>query len=221
LISLITWFVWIIIAVIVLFISVNACRKLVTSSVGKERDELHCKIDELNKKIVREVDAAESMTSTEELENLKKNLEDLSSQIEQEKQKLAKNEETIKKLQEEIDGKELRHNELKVLQEDKQLTIETIKDKKELISGEAKQLETQLSDSKTSILNLLEELNLNEQQLEILNKLSTSLADSTSILSELTTVYNEASERFIKLKNQHIEMEKEYKNLVEKQLSGS
>lgn len=137
-----------------------------------------------------------------------------------EKEALANLERSLQGSQDAVDAKEAKHNELKMGRENSAKIADELKASRERLMSETSALESQVNDAQTQLESLKGSNTLTKDQKTGIDEIAGGLEKSKKHLSELKEVYEQASNRFVNLQAQYSQLELEYRNLVEKQLSG-
>jgi len=193
----------------------------VRKSLDKDRGALEATISAVTQELQLALDEASQMMPGEDLRKLSKDIQIIQAQIGRESKKLETAEGRLKILQTSIDDKEAAHNSLKVGKEESEQMAAQLLAYKEQWVAEGKQLEAKLAESRVHIDALSTELELTEGQKSILAEFLKSLDGAQEELREAVQLFEHSTERYLSLQHQHSEMEKEYKNLLEKQLANA
>lgn len=118
-----------------------------------------------------------------------------------------------------IANKEKLHNEIKKGRADNIKMADELIANKEALLNEMSVLQDQLADSKAQLDSLNEEVELTEAQKSALDEIKASLKATVTQLNELSVVYGQISKSFVTLEGQYQELEKEYRRLIEVELS--
>ncbi len=218
---IITFLISAAIAHLVVVLLVRAEKGKLVKSVGKERQTLLDASAKLDQEMLDAIHAAEEMVPQHELVQITTEGENVRAQLSREAKKLEAAEARLKLLQTDIDQRENKHNEMKLGTEDSRAVVERLKAREEELAEEREQLTRALAEAKANLEKILPQAKLTDEQTELFAKLQSDLTVLEEHFLELADSYSVATERFKSLHFQHDEMEKEYKNLVEKQLSGA
>ncbi len=192
----------------------------IAKAAAKDREVYRERISKLDQEIEDLLEQSGEMSSRGELLKLEEELRKVENSLTEEIKKLEEEDSHIKRLQGEIDAKEAKQNQYKTGKEASNQLAEKLSADREQLLVEAKQLESDLALSLEKIAALMKQVETNSEDQKFLVQLNDSLKDGSSLLNELSLSYDAGTDRYVTLQKQYDEMEKEYKNLIEKQLSG-
>lgn len=190
-------------------------------SAGKDQETLSSKIQEFDKALDASLDALGSMVSLDELSVLDEQLRSLHADIEKEKVGLQELETELGRLQSDVDTRESKHNKIKQGKEEASKLADTLRVQTEQLSSDARKLEGQLTDTQQQMESLAAGATLSVEQKAAFAEVNGSVKKLSEEFHEVTEVHNQAKDRFLNLENQYQELEKEYRKLVEIELSGT
>jgi chromosome segregation ATPase len=194
--------------------------KQASASIGKERDIIRAEIEKYDQAIDRAISVMQGMVSLDEQSRIEAEREKLQKEIEQEKVKVKKLEADLEALQLRVDKQESTHNELKRGKEDSDKLAKQLRENKERIQAEATELSTIAADTIESIRAAVASGGYNATQVNELTNIQNALATTASALKEFSDVYTRGANRFVNLEKQYDELEREFRKLVDKALSG-
>ena len=129
--------------------------------------------------------------------------------------------EKLQQAQSNVDTREAAHNKIKMGKEDCDRIADELRGNRESLLSQAQKLEKELEVSKTQMTVLAGETGLTAEQQRTVNDLNQHLSLAAMQFKETHDVFQQASQRFLNLQAQYAQLEKEFKNLVEQQMSGS
>ena len=195
-------------------------KEKLVGSVSETQESLIEKSEKVESAIQRAVAAIEDMVPLEQLLELEKKKKRANVELKSERERLGRMENSLGDMQRSVDGQEARHNELKQGKEECQRIADDLRANNAERQAEYKRLESQLEVSIAQMDTLADEVDMTAEQRAAMAELNNSLENSSQQLKNLAETYEQASARFLNLQNQYDELEKEFRKLVDKELSG-
>lgn len=162
----------------------------------------------------------ESMVPYDEVVAQQTEITSFEERLAREKEALTNLEASLQTSQDDVDKKESKHNELKMGRENSAKVADELKANRERLISETEALESKVDEANTHLDSLKGTASLTKDQKTGLEEIANGLEKSKNHLGELKEVFDQASNRFVNLQAQYSQLELEYRNLVEKQLSG-
>jgi chromosome segregation ATPase len=220
--------VWILIVLILagglstaaILFSVRVFSQQSSKSFGKDRDILKAESAKFDGIIERAAEYTRTMISLDEVKTIEAKKTQVLQVVAEERSRVKRVEQDLEQLQVKVDKQEAKHNELKKGKEDAERLADDIKANKERLLSEAKKLQDELQQSKSQMETILSEVDLNEEQISALKDITTSIEKMGAQMKELADIHTQSSGRFVNLQKQFSELEKEFRKLVDKELSG-
>ena len=189
-------------------------------STGSDMSASEGRITELDVVMEKALKHVETMVPLADARAIEGKIAETMKQYGIEHAKLEILEKSLAKAQKGVDTEEAHYNELKRGKDDAEQLSEKIRADSEKVEGESKRIENEMKAYKEQILALGAEPDVTADQKKSVESIGTSLGESTSRLKTLIESYTVASQRFVNLQSQYTELEKEYRKLVEKELSS-
>jgi chromosome segregation ATPase len=194
--------------------------KQASASIGKERDIIRDEIAKYDEAIERATNVLQEMVSLDEQSRIEAEREKILKDIEQEKAKVKKLEGELEALQVRVDKQETMHNELKRGKEDSDKLAKQLRENKERVQSEATELTTIAAKTIASLKASIAAGGYNATQVNELTNIENALTTTATALKEFSDVYTRGATRFVNLEKQYEELEREFRKLVDKALSG-
>lgn len=201
-------------------ISSKYLRGNLTRSAHEHVEAEKLKVAKVDLALERAFAIVDSMVPYDEVLSQQTEIQGFEERLAQAKEALAKLEASLQASQDEVDKKEAKHNELKMGRENSAKVADELKANRERLLSEATALESQVSEAQNQLQSLKSSTSLTKDQKAGIEEIAQGLQKSKTHLSELKEVFEQASNRFVNLQAQYSQLELEYRNLVEKQLSG-
>lgn len=192
----------------------------IVGALTREYSPLHDKSESLETEIYSHVDKFETMVPAKEVNDLENQTSQIETSIKEDTATLESLESQVTETQESVDRKEARHGDLKAGKEKADLAADELRADGERLKSESSQLETKIADSQAELEGLLGGVELTESQEMALKEIRATVEKKREQLAEVADVYAVGNDRFLNLKHQYEQLELEYKNLIEEQLSG-
>lgn len=202
------------------FFFIRTLKKKSLESTGQDMSASEGRITELDTAMEEAFKHVEAMVPLSEGKALEAKIAETMKQFGIEHAKLDTLEKALAKAQKGVDTEESAYNELKRGKDDAEQLADKIRGDSEKVEGETKRIENEIKQSKDQLLSLGSEVALTADQKKSVDAIAGSLNDSTNRLKTLIEMYTVASQRFVNLQTQYMELEKEYRKLVEKELSN-
>ncbi|GEM_PF-6111559 len=203
-----------------MLLTVKTLQGRVARSVGPEFDSLSARIKRFDVGIAGALGRTEGMAAFDELGKLETSLRELQARFETENANLKTMEKRLNDQQAQVDRKEAKQNELKQGREEFEQIADEIRANRDRLDSEAERLKKQLVESKVQLDSLSVGVGLTPEQQELMNDLASSLQKTQQHMNEMNDLYLQATQRFTNVQAQYAQLELEYRNLLEKQLSG-
>ena len=205
------------------FGSVKVLRARATKSINKDSESIKNQIKQLDNLIDAGIKHIDGMVSLDEVIEVQSGRDKINADLEVERRKLAEKEKELELAQGQVDQQEQRHSELKRGKEGSENMSQQIQDKKAQLDAESERLNAELVQSKSQLDAFLKE---NAKQIEpdqkiYMEETIRTLDHMTKQLKDLVEVHEQASQRFVNLQRQYTELEKEYRRLVDREISGT
>ncbi|MCB0346542.1 MAG: hypothetical protein KDD66_15595 [Bdellovibrionales bacterium] len=191
-----------------------------TKAAQADIDATKAKVAKIDRALEAAFSVIETMVPYDDVLSQQKEISGFEERLAKEKEALGKLEGSLAQSQDEVDQKESKHNELKMGRENSAKIADELKANRDRLIDETEALESQVSDAQTHLASLKGSTNLTKDQKAGVEEIASGLEKSKNHLSELKEVFEQASNRFVNLQAQYSQLELEYRNLVEKQLSG-
>lgn len=217
--AILTVFIAGIITTGIVFLAFRALSKQASASVGKERELIRAEIDKYDEARDRAIAALKEMVSLDEMAKIEADRVNLKQTVEVESGKVKKLEKDLEALQVRVDKQEAIHNELKRGKEDSDKLAAALRENKDRINEEAGALAVGLNQTITTVDKTLKGGQYGGYQNE-LNNLESALQTTAASLTEYAEIYTRGATRFVNLEKQYEELEREFRKLVDKALTG-
>jgi len=202
----------------VVYLIFRSLSKQASTSIGKERDIIRDEITKYDEALEVAISTLGTMVSLNEQANIEVEREKLKASIELEGAKVKKLEKELESLQQRVDKQELTHNELKKGKEDSDKLAAVLRENKDRLQAEANELSQVLSSATALINSSAAKFEGREQQ--ELATLENAMRITANGLKESAEVYARGALRFVNLEKQYEELEREFRKLVDKALTG-
>jgi len=189
-------------------------------SVGKERDLIRAEVTKYDDAIANALTVLESMVSFDEQGKIEVEKAKLAASIEVEQGKVTKLEKDLESLQVRVDKQEAKHSELKKGREDSDKLAKTLRENRERVQAEATAMNAQLGSTITNLAAIAGTMKLDADALATLKALEDSMKVTGKQLVEFSEIYTRGATRFVNLEKQYEDLDKEFRRLVDKALSG-
>lgn len=193
-------------------------KKKMSAGSGANRQKLTDDYQKTDKDLIKLSQFIDSYASKTQFTTLVNLIDDLKSQLEQEKTALTETESKLETSQKTVEEQETIQQDLKSAKEEDEKKLEELLANCSKVSEEAVDLEQNLAEALKSLDNMLEQLDLTADQKAVMEEFSKALASAGGILRDLITEHNSLIERLNSLQEQHEDLEDEYTRLVEQQL---
>lgn len=180
--------------------------------------ELTSKIQLLDKQLNILPGYIDSYGSKLQFEKLSTNKNEQAQSLEKSKKELEEFENKLSQAQTTIEQKENEQQDLKLSKDGDEDKLQELIGNFSSLSQESEELEQKLAQSMENIDNITNELELNEEQAELLGKVSGALTSAASLMRDLIGEQQAMQDRLSMLSSQHDDLEEEYTRLVEQQL---
>jgi chromosome segregation ATPase len=188
--------------------------------IGQERKDLKISLAGIDQDLLSLTKESEKLISRRQLEGIRKRRLTLSQEMDTAKNLAIEIEEKVRAAQKAIKEKESSQSKLKAVKVGEENKIAEIITTYEALNGESIDLERKLAESMKQLDSLEGEAQLTEKQKEALAKLSEVLSSAGERMRELITEYDTINKRILELQQQYLDLEDEFKRLVEQQLSS-
>ncbi len=189
-------------------------------STGLDMSAGEDRIGELDQVMENAFKQVEGMVPLADARAIEGKIAETMKQFAVEHAKLDQLEKSLARAQKGVDTEEAAYNELKRGKDDAEQLADKIRSDAERVDSETKRIETKIKESKNSLQKLGTEVALTADQKKAVDAIASSLNESSNRLKVLIESYTVASQRFVNLQSQYTELEKEYRKLVEKELSS-
>ncbi|MCC6933578.1 MAG: hypothetical protein IT292_10030 [Deltaproteobacteria bacterium] len=217
---------FLVIVVVVLIVGCLAIIKLpkflshiIARHITKDAGDLGAAIVELDDIINDLRSRLAKMVPNQQYEEIKAKIPQMETQLKTLQNTLAQVERELATQKGIINNKESLHNEIKKGRAESIKLADELIANKEILLNEMSLLQDQLADSKAQLDSLNEEVELTDAQKSALADIKTSLDSTVGQLNELAVAYGQISKSFVTLEGQYKELEKEYRRLIEVELS--
>jgi chromosome segregation ATPase len=203
------------------FLAVKSLRSRATRELNKDSTSINSVISQYDDAINNAIGIFDGMVSLDEIIALQSGRAQLLSELEIEKSKLSAKEKQLERAQTDVDKQEQRHSELKRGKEGCDEIVRELQENKGIVESETHRMLTEVSSVKDSLEQYAVEYedSLREHRGQFDNMLQT-LSHMSDQLSELSENHELAAQRFIGLQKQYSELEREYRRLVDREISG-
>lgn len=208
------------IAALASFIAVARTKKANSGTATSELGAIDAQSATLAGEIEQAIAYISQMDPLAESRALMGQIAALNAELDQEREKLAALEKQLSGAQSKVDKEENEHSNLKRGKEECQRIADEMRSNTERLAMEQSRLDSELQQSSAQMTMLASETSLTAGQSQALKQINEALNDSSSHLKSVANLHNLSSERFLNLEVQYTELEKEYRKLVEKELSG-
>lgn len=188
--------------------------------IGQERKELKITLAGIDQDLQSLTKESEKLISRKQLEGIRKRRLALSQEMDTARNLAVELEEKVRAAQRSIKEREATQSKLKAVKVGEENKIAEIITTYEALNGESIDLERKLAESMKQLDSLEGEAQLTEKQKEALAKLSEVLSSAGERMRELITEYDTINKRILELQQQYLDLEDEFKRLVEQQLSS-
>ena len=188
--------------------------------IGQERKELKITLAGIDQDLQSLTKESEKLISRKQLEGIRKRRLALSQEMDTARNLAVELEGKMRAAQKSIKEREAAQSRLKAVEVGEENKIAEIITTYEALNGESIDLERKLAESMKQLDSLEGEAQLTEKQKEALTKLSEVLSSAGERMRELITEYDTINKRILELQQQYLDLEDEFKRLVEQQLSS-
>ena len=202
------------------FVASRKFRGSITKGISDQLVGVTGRTKALDEAIQRAFSRTEGMVPYGDLITLRNEHQTVLDKKVAEAQKLATLEGKLQQAQGNVDIREANHNKIKMGKEDCDRIADELRANRETLVSQAKKLENELEVSKTQMNVLTGEMGLTAEQQRAVNDLNQHLGLASMQFKETHEVFQQASQRFLNLQAQYQQLETEFKNLVEQQMSG-
>jgi len=202
----------------VVFFVFRTLSKQASASVGKERDVIANEIQIYDDAIERAVIKLDTMVSLDEKVQLAAEQANLQKALDVEKGKVKKIQADLQSLQERVDQQEAKHSELKRGKEESDALAKSLRENKQRLVDEAGTLSKACLEivSGFSVVSS----KISKEQLAELEEIEETTKTASVQLKEFSEFYSRAATRFVNLEKQYAELEREFRKLLDKALTG-
>lgn len=190
------------------------------SGIGQERKELKQTLAQLDEDLNVLSKQSEQLISKKQLEGIREKRAKLADQVTEARALLIDLEAKLKTTQDSVKEKEEKQQALKASKLEEESKLADIVASYEVLSGESVKLEKKLAESMQQLDSLENEVQMTEKQKDALHKLSSVLSGAGERMRELITEYEAVHQKVVELQKQYVDLEDEYKRLVEQQISS-
>lgn len=190
------------------------------SGIGQERKELKQTLAQLDEDLNVLGKQSGQLISKKQLEGIREKRSKLAEQVTEARALLIDLEAKLKATQDSVKDKEEKQQALKAAKIEEENKLADVVASYEVLSGESVKLEKNLAESMKQLDSLESEVQMTDKQKDALHKLSSVLSGAGERMRELITEYEAIHQKVIELQKQYIDLEDEYKRLVEQQISS-
>ncbi len=188
--------------------------------IGQERKELKISLAGLDQDLQSLTKESEKLISRKQLEGIRKRRSTLLQEMDVARGLVLELEDKLRNSQKTIKEREDAQTKLKAVKVGEENRVAEIITTYEALNGESISLEKKLAESMKQLDSLMGEVQLTDKQKESLSKLSGVLSSAGERMRDLITEYDTISKKILELQQQYLDLEDEYKRLVEQQLSA-
>lgn len=203
-----------------IFLVSKIIAKKSTGGQSEEISLIEAEIEQITKELEGLLGASERVYSKGQLNSITQQLIDKASQIETEHARLLALEKTLEELQNNVEARESKHQEMKSTKEEDEIAVEEFLERYPLVSDEAISLEQQIAQHMKHIDKTLEDPGIARELRPVLTQAQEALQTAGSSLRTQLMEFQSTKERLDGLQGQHRDLEDEYTKLVEQQLGG-
>jgi len=203
-----------------MFVTLKSLRAQASKAVGKESDTVREQIRTLEGAIERSLSYVSPMAPLGEVKELEGQRGVILQQFEVEQGKVKNLEGDLQVLQKKVDKQEARHNELKKGKEDADRIADEIRTNQETLLLQTKRLESELDQSKAQLTAFSSNSALTADQKAGMAEIQATVEKLLVQLQALREVNEDTTGRFLALQTQYSDLEKEYRKLIDRELSG-
>ena len=205
----------------VVLLALALFKKKITRAVGSDCEVVLTQNAEIAQAIDNVVKRLGEKTSFDEILKIEKEIKYLSDKVGAERHNVENLERRLHTAQETVDKKEAHQNQLKAGREDCDRVAGELAENKERLLLESERLKTELTQSNEQLELLAGELTLAPEQRAAFDGICHHLQQTSTHLAELIEIHSQSARRFLALQTQFDQLDKEYRNLVERQLDGA
>lgn len=205
---------------LVIFAFIFSFKRSVNRLVGSDLVMITVKNKRLAQLIEETIAKLSKKVSLDEDKRLQAELESLEERHAKEKHTLETMEKRLKVAQDSVDAKEARQNELKAGREDCERVAAELLAAQEQLLSESKKLALELADSTSQLEALSKQVAVTADHKNAFEEANKLVDEASNHLRELIEIHTQAGKRFTTLQSQYDSLDKEYRNLIEKQLAG-
>lgn len=180
--------------------------------------ELSSKIEILDQQLKVFPKFVDSYGSKPQFEQLSAKKDEQEQALEKSKKELEEFESKLSAAQTSIEQKENEQQDLKLSKDGDEDKLQELIANFSDLSQKSEDLEQKLAQSMDNMDNITNELQLNEEQSELMGKISGALTSAGALMRDLIGEQQSMQERLNMLDGQHDDLEDEYTRLVEQQL---
>jgi chromosome segregation ATPase len=190
------------------------------SGIGQERKELKQTLAQLDEDLNVLGKQSNQLISKKQLEGIREKRAKLAEQVTEARALLIDLEAKLKSTQDSVKEKEEKQQALKAAKIEEENKLADVVASYEVLSGESVKLEKNLAESMRQLDSLENEVQMTDKQKDALHKLSAVLSGAGERMRELITEYEAVHQKVVELQKQYVDLEDEYKRLVEQQISS-
>jgi chromosome segregation ATPase len=190
------------------------------AGLGQEKKDLKLTLAGLDQDLISLTKDSEQLISKQQLESIRNRRQELVTQMTEAKSLLKELDSKLKSSQQAVKQSEVEQAKLKAVKVGDENKIAEIITTYESLNGASIALEKKLAESMLQLDTLESEVQMTEKQRESLKKISSALSGAGERMRELITEYDTINKKLIELQQNYLDLEDEYKRLVEQQLSA-
>ena len=190
------------------------------AGLGQEKKDLKLTLAGLDQDLISLTKDSEQLISKQQLESIRNRRQELVTQMTEAKSLLKELDSKLKSSQQAVKQSEVEQAKLKAVKVGDENKIAEIITTYESLNGASIALEKKLAESMHQLDTLESEVQMTEKQRESLKKISSALSGAGERMRELITEYDTINKKLIELQQNYLDLEDEYKRLVEQQLSA-
>jgi chromosome segregation ATPase len=190
------------------------------AGLGQEKKDLKLTLAGLDQDLLSLTKESEQLISKQQLESIRQRRQELVEQMTEAKGLLKELDAKLKTSQQAVKHSESEQAKLKAVKVGDENKIAEIITTYESLNGLSIALEKKLAESMQQLDSLESEVQMTDKQRESLKKISSALSGAGERMRELITEYDTINKKLIELQQNYLDLEDEYKRLVEQQLSA-
>lgn len=190
------------------------------AGLGQEKKDLKLTLAGLDQDLLSLTKESEQLISKQQLESIRQRRQELVEQMTEAKSLLKELDAKLKTSQQAVKHSESEQAKLKAVKVGDENKIAEIITTYESLNGLSIALEKKLAESMQQLDSLESEVQMTDKQRESLKKISSALSGAGERMRELITEYDTINKKLIELQQNYLDLEDEYKRLVEQQLSA-